>query len=524
MIRLSTLLMGPQAGGRGYRVLASCDLPKLDPAAAAILNALPLVLAGWADTGEAQFAARIPLGEAAFPAMLLRARLVGQAVGGSIAYAQGVIATQADAAVLKGAVEAILPAIPMPDGSTDFAAQLLDVEPGASMNAFAHPWAGLGLAWRDRLLLVPDAVEAEPLALSAIAALEPTEQRSRIRGWATTGALRASGPFTPMRAFQLIAIGPGQARPGSHYLPATVTPAGFNGDQVSAPPTWQTWQRIQALGDGEASLGPAVARLGWSPQSAELTPHVLAKMAARAIHGAISDDNAAVWRLILRMTGKGQDPALVEAARELLCALIDTEPLPRAIALTGLWQRLPGEARSLLGPLDARLVSRTDIADLSGEWMDRALDLGAARALANTGVHAEVIVDGADATWLGHILGNLIEEPDWTANDAALVSRILLRLDALGVLVQEPEAAYFAVGIGRCLDWTDVPAVTAVLLRATITDAMLARASNLAQAYTKALLHLPRAISTHDEQQLRVVQAMVSMVRAASGKAAHETM
>lgn len=524
MLQIPAVLIGPQAGGRGYRMLGSSELPRLDSTATAILNAMPLVLAGWADSGEARFTAKIPMGEGQYPAMLLRAKLVGQAVGGSIAFAQGVIVTQADGAKLKGSVEDILSSIPVPDGSSDFASQPLAFEFGTASNAPKHNWAGLGLAWRDRLLLVPDAADAETMALSAINAVEPIEQRPRIRGWATTGALRASGAFAPSRALQLIAIGLGQTSPGSQYLSATVTSAGFVGEMVSSPPTWQTWLRVAALGQEDAVLGHAVARLGWTPQSVELTPLALAKLAVKAVHSAVADDYDAVSHLILRMTADDQDRALVEAARELYTALVDVEPLTRAIELVRLWQGLPLEARLRLGRLDARLVTRPDIFGLSGDLMDRALDLGAARALAMAGIRSQLIVEDANAAWLVPILSKLIDEPDWTSDDAILVCRILLRLESLGVLDNEPEAAYFAVGLGRCLDWTDVPAVGEMLLRATITDAMLARATYLTRSYAKTLLHLPRSTTAHYPRHLRVVQAMLSIVRAASGKVAHESV
>jgi hypothetical protein len=65
--RIATLVIGPQAGGRGYRVLARSAGPAIAGSAEGRLSELALVLAGWADEREAPGVALVPLGDATAP-------------------------------------------------------------------------------------------------------------------------------------------------------------------------------------------------------------------------------------------------------------------------------------------------------------------------------------------------------------------------------------------------------------------------------------------------------------------------
>ena len=209
--RIATVVIGPQAGGRGYRVLARSDGPAIAGTAEGRLSELALVLAGWADEREAPAAALVPLGDATAPALLMRIAYLGTAPLGTIAYAHGLILDEPAFALCAGRPESLLPLIPPPDGSRQFAESPLQVGALPPPRPPRRDWNGLGLEWRDRLVLVDDAEQEEPTLCSILRSIGPAGPGARVRGWATTALLPSSGSFSPARELQLLVVAHGGA-------------------------------------------------------------------------------------------------------------------------------------------------------------------------------------------------------------------------------------------------------------------------------------------------------------------------
>jgi hypothetical protein len=189
---------------------------------------LALVLAGWADEREAPAVALIPLGDATTPALLMRFAYLGTAPLGTIAYAHGLILDEAAFALCAGRPESLLPLIPAPDGSRHFAESPLHVQDLPQPRPPRRDWAGLGLEWRDRLVLVDDAEQEEPTLCSILRSIGPAGPGRAGARLGDHRLLPSSGSFSPARELQLLVVEAGRRRPsGLHHLPAHATPGGF---------------------------------------------------------------------------------------------------------------------------------------------------------------------------------------------------------------------------------------------------------------------------------------------------------
>ncbi len=245
-MKLTTLFIGPDGRGRDFRIRAEAPADRFswDPAARAEANDIPLAVAGWAESGEHDMVACIPL--AAGWTLVLRAANLGGTDVGYRCFANAVVVPERDMRRIKSFPFGILAFIPLPDGSPSFAAQPLDLT-ALSGSGLVHDWSGLGIAWTRRCVIAAAGYAAETVLGSVLESEELRTAGVQVRGWATTAALPATGDFVPSRALSLIVVAPEQSPPPPDlYPPATMTTAGFHGSQVERPLAWRLRHAINA--------------------------------------------------------------------------------------------------------------------------------------------------------------------------------------------------------------------------------------------------------------------------------------
>lgn len=431
--RIATLVIGPQAGGRGYRVLARSDGPAISGTAEGRLSEMALVLAGWADEQEAPAAALVPLTDATAPALLMRFAYLGTAALGTIAYANGLILDEAALASCGGRPETLLPMIPPPDGSRAFAEAPLSLASPPPPHIPRRDWSGLGLEWRDRLVLVNEREEEEPTLRSILASIGPAGPGARVRGWSTSALLPATGGFSPTRELQLIVVEVGRRRPGAlPHLPAHATAAGFDGERVDLSPSARAWERLKALGAVDMDLAEAVGPLRWSESALNQPPiEVIGPAAAAALRRLTG--GAAQMRLVTELArprGDDLDPAFAEIARALFAQLVGRpalEPQHAAFYIKALADAPPAssDAMALLGPL---LVKPGSARWLRGRSFDRLMELGYVEALAQRPDEAPDLLEGMGGAELVALLDRIMLSPDPALRAPALVSAALREL------------------------------------------------------------------------------------------------
>lgn len=421
--------MGPQAGGRGYRVLARSNGPAIPGTAEARLSELALVLAGWADEREPAAVALVPLTDATTPALLLRMAYLGTAPLGTIAFAHGLILDEAAFAACAGRPDSLLHLIPPPDGSRDFAAAPL-VLTGTPPPSQRHDWSGLGLEWRDRLVLVPGQSETEAALRSVLGSLGPAGPGARVRGWATTGLLPSSGSFSPARELQLIVLGEDQrCLDGLQHLPARATPGGFDGERVDLPPAARAWERLKSLGAVDADLAEAVEPLRWSPANFDLPPTEMLRHACDTVIRRLAG-GAAQMRLVTELArprGEDLDRPFAEVARGLFEQLVgreQLEPQHAAFYVKAIADG-PPESAAALGPVGPLLLKAGSGRWLRGRTFARLLDLGYAEALPARSAEAPHILRGLGASELAALLDRVMLTQDETLRTRPLVSAII---------------------------------------------------------------------------------------------------
>jgi hypothetical protein len=431
--RIATLLMGPQAGGRGYRVLARSDGPPISAAAEGRLGELALVVAGWADERETSAVALVPLADATAPAALLRLAYLGSGQLGAIAFAQGLLLDDAAFAACEGRPETLLPLIPPPDGSRDFAAaplQLPDAPPPPPLRA---DWTGLGLEWRDRLVLVPDETAAEPILRSILAALGPASPGSRVRGWATTALMPATGALTPVDEFQLLVVDAGRRRPADlPHLPAYAKAGGFEGEQVAPSPAAQAFDRLKSLGGLDPDLAAALAPLRFSPTQFDAAPADLLRGAAEATLRRLPGGSGQM-RLVIELArprGDALDAACATVARGLLARLLaqpSLTPEYRAFYIKAVAEA-PRDVAAALAPPAASLVSPGTGRWLRGRTFARLAELGWIEAAAARPEEAPALVEGLGPDELTILLDHVMLSADPALRSPDLISAALRRL------------------------------------------------------------------------------------------------
>lgn len=431
--QVATLVIGPQAGGRGYRVLARSDGPAISGTAEGRLSEVALVLAGWADEQEAPAAALVPLSDATAPALLMRIAYLGTAPLGTIAYAHGLVLDEAAFALCGGRPELLLPLIPPPDGSRQFAEAPLAVAALPPPRTPRRDWSGLGLEWRDRLVLVDDPEGEEATLCSILASIGPAGPGARVRGWATSALLPSTGSFSPARELQLLVVDAGRRRPSAlHHLPAHATVQGFDGERVDLPPSARAWERLKSLGAVEADLAEAVGPLRWSPASFNLAPGEVIGPAAGAALRRLSG-GAAQMRLVTELArprGDDLDPAFAQVARALFGQLVGRsglEPQHAAFYVKALADG-PAPSADAMAPLGPLLLKAGSARWLRGRTFERLLQLGYAEALAARADDAPAILDGMGGVELVALLDRVMLSGDQRLRSPPLVSAALREL------------------------------------------------------------------------------------------------
>jgi hypothetical protein len=430
---IGTLVIGPQAGGRGYRVLARSSGPAISGTAEGRLSELALVLAGWADEQEAPAAALVPLSDATAPALLMRFAYLGTAPLGTIAYANGLILDEAAFALCGGRPEILLPLIPPPDGSRHFAETPLAVGELPPPRTPRRDWSGLGLEWRDRLVLVDSEEQEEPTLCSILASIGPAGPGARVRGWATSALLPSSGSFSPARELQLLVVEAGRRRPATlQHLAARATASGFEGERVDLPPSARAWERLKSLGAADVDLAEAVGPLRWSPSSFSLAPDEVIGPAAGAALRRLSG-GASQMRLVTELArprGDDLDPAFAGTARDLFAQLVGRsalEPQHAAFYVKGLADG-PPEAAEAMMPLGPLLLKRGSARWLRGRTFERLVQLGYAEALAARGEEAPAYLEGMGSQELVALLDRVMLSGDERLRSPPLVSAALREL------------------------------------------------------------------------------------------------
>lgn len=369
--------VGPRDRGRSYGVLAhglsAEDFARFRP----VLEDFSLALAAWADLGLQRFVALTPLDPARSAYVLWRARFLGTGELGTIAAANGLLITAQALEALEGRAHRLLSALPEPDGSPFGDAAVTASPAPEPVAGSGMALAPFGLEWRDQVVEVLDGADPEAVLIGALEGLSPAAQIARIDGWASTGALRASGGFDPGEAFRLIVRPRDEVQGADLSGRATVQihNGHLSGEAVSEPPVWRLWRAInRASGTAEAAASdwkpawlalPAdrVATLALLQKAAPLRVEDRLDLIAAAVTdaGAQSDLAApmgmAAGQALLRLAAsaeRGED-----AVHYLEAGLTQTrfgEPVGREIA---------GAA-----PLDASLFA------VSKTALGRALELG----------------------------------------------------------------------------------------------------------------------------------------------------
>lgn len=433
--QITTLVIGPQAGGRGYQTLARSDGPPLSAEAEGRLGELALVLAGWADQAEDEppAIALLPLGPGATPALLLRLAYLGRASLGTSAFAHGLLLDGAALAACGGRPDLLLPLIPQPDGTRGFGAQPLTLAgPLPAPRSFGD-WTRLGLEWRDRLVSVASRGDEEPVLQAILATLPPVGGGTRLRGWATTAALPAVGGFVPARDLQVLVLSPDRRRPErSHYLPAVAGAAGYTGEPIALTPAMQAFARMLSVGRIDPEVGAAVGTLRWSPADHDKPPIELIAPAAQSALRRLGGGGSQM-RFILELArprGEALDREFAVIARGLFAQLLERpelEPQHAAFYLKALADA-PHEASQAMSPFGSLLLAPHSLKWLRGRSFTRLLELGFAEELTARAGAVDALIDGIGAEEAADLLERLMASDPDEEDKPALVSALLAEL------------------------------------------------------------------------------------------------
>jgi hypothetical protein len=397
--KLGTFVLGPMAQGRNYRVLAACgaDVPRTID--------LAMVIIEWATQREASCVACVPFEDGR--RIVFRARYQGKAAMGEAAFLNGVVLGSDDVDALGHRCWLVLPEIPEPDGTPDFATR--ELEFSVPPDAPAPHKVSLGLAWYDRFIEVADGSDREIQLLEALDSIDPPEQRARVAGWATTASFVPRGGLDILQQCQLI-VADGPPPPEPAGMP--MRRIGQNRtDPVDPPPSWQAWRRFHAEISRDPAFAPALPRLRWHPAFA-------ARPAEQIVREA------------LRMATQALPPAIMT---QLISQLLTGDPELSAAA-----QSIAAEyARVLAGKTEGRILIDRLMTMAEAVPADFALTL---LEIAEPGATA-VLPEHQLARWIGHALfaaraGKLAGVPKARANLVALLGR--------GVVSRESDNAQFA--------------------------------------------------------------------------------
>jgi hypothetical protein len=238
MAAFSTLLIGPDARGRDFRVRAEAQAPDATTPPGTQARNLPLALARWAETSEPDAVACLPLPGG--DRIVLRARNHGRTESGFACFANAVIVPATLGHDPERVSLALLPLIPEPDGSDSFARAPLAVEQLRPLAAPDHDWTGLEPRWHRRQV-VTDGTPAESVLASILARLPP-EAHAPSLGWATSPHWASVIGDTG-----LIVVAPGRESQIPGYDQVRMTATGFDGQSYSPPLAIRIRDRFSGL-------------------------------------------------------------------------------------------------------------------------------------------------------------------------------------------------------------------------------------------------------------------------------------
>jgi hypothetical protein len=416
MIQLPAISVGPRDRGRSYGVLDHSLAPEDFQRFRPILEDLSLALAAWADLHQNRFVALTPLDAARSAWILWRARHLGAGELGTIARANGLMITAEAMEMLEGRPHRLLPALPGPDEDV-FGGQPVTAAPQIPTTAAL---AAFGLEWRDQVIELLDDADPEAVLVAVLEGVSPGPQIARIDGWASTGALAASGGFDPADAFRLI------VRPQGEPRSAVASPARevqLRDGQILSPPepepaVWRAWRAVDQARSAFAGAPAADWKPAWLTQTpdrpaslallqaaAALSPEARLDLIAEATANARTDADLtqpmgqaaaqALLRLAASADDEGDGALYVEAGltearfgpatAEALAGLMPLEAAP-SLSKPGLERALASGLMARLGEPEAASVIAayppTMLMTLLGESLRRAEASPPARGLA----------------------------------------------------------------------------------------------------------------------------------------------
>ncbi|ESQ74694.1 hypothetical protein [Asticcacaulis sp. AC402] len=226
MATFSTLMIGPDGRGRDFRIRAQAQAPDDRTSPEAQARNLPLVLARWAESGEPEVVACLPLPGG--DCLVLRARNQGRTQSGFACFANAVIVPAAMGPQQERVCVALLSLLPEPDGSDGFARKPLTVEGLSDPAIAAHSWDGLAPRWYRRVV-VTDGSAAETVLTSILGSVAQDETAPTLT-WATSAHWASV-----LGHAALIVVPPGRETQAVGFEPARMTAAGFDGNHFDVP-------------------------------------------------------------------------------------------------------------------------------------------------------------------------------------------------------------------------------------------------------------------------------------------------
>jgi hypothetical protein len=371
--KFGTFVLGPVAQGRNYRVLAAsgADVP--------LASDLAMVLIEWAARREAPCVACVPFVEGR--RIVFRARYQGKAAMGEVAFLNGVVLGPDDVEALGHRCWLVLPHIPEPDGTPDFATRELELSvPPDAPSPHQTPF---GLAWHDRYIELSDGSDCEVLLLEALDSIDPPEQRARVVGWTTSAGFVPRGALDILRTCQLI-VAAGPPPPELADMPALQLAQYRTGlVSVEPPPSWRMWCRFHAEIGRDTAFAPALPRLRWHVAFADRPAEQIAREALRMVTQALPP--AIMNRLLSQLILAGAElsaPAQSIAAEYARALAGKTEGRRLIEQLMTMAEAISADfAVTLLEMAEPEAVAALPVHQLA-PWIGHALTAARARKLA----------------------------------------------------------------------------------------------------------------------------------------------
>lgn len=362
-MQFASFRIGPERGGRGYRLLAATGLAS----DTAWTGNVPLVLLEWAKLrSPSPFVGRFPVTGGA---VILRGRYAEEGTDGPIAFANGVFVPDAALDLVVRNEAALVKQITTGE---DFGQSPVVVDDAAFAEPMIVDWPGLGLAWRDRQITLASDFDPEDVALKALASVVPLAQRRRITGWSTTSRLETRGDFAPIRGCKLLATGPSEPRGHQRFVPYSISADNSaSGEPVSEPDAYRLWSGLLAAGrTAVPERTHAALDVAWCPAMADWAAEPLA---GHYLH-IVSQQGATFAEMVDAIGAVGtvcSDAVNAAMVQQYLDAVIDQPPAVIAGLLTRFAERFSHQEETLgvvhsagLWRSDASLITQANATQL----------------------------------------------------------------------------------------------------------------------------------------------------------------